>query len=71
MSLQADQWEEFFFISDSASGIQNVTGDRSTLSDTIYNLSGQRLTAPQKGINIINGKKVVTISSPLSICCCS
>ena len=25
----------------------------------IYNLSGQKLTTPQKGINIINGKKVV------------
>jgi hypothetical protein len=25
----------------------------------IYNLSGQRLSAPQKGINIINGRKVV------------
>ena len=25
----------------------------------IYNLAGQRLEVPQKGINIINGKKVV------------
>ena len=25
----------------------------------IYNLRGQRLTAPQKGINIIGGRKVV------------
>ena len=25
----------------------------------IYNLAGQRLEAPQKGVNIINGKKVV------------
>ena len=25
----------------------------------VYNLNGQRLSAPQKGINIINGKKVV------------
>ena len=25
----------------------------------IFNLYGQRLDAPQKGINIINGKKVV------------
>ena len=24
----------------------------------IFNLNGQRLDAPQKGINIINGKKV-------------
>jgi hypothetical protein len=26
---------------------------------TIYNLSGQRIAAPQKGINIVNGKKVL------------
>ena len=26
---------------------------------SIYNLSGQRLKAPQKGINIINGRKVL------------
>ncbi len=28
-------------------------------SSTIYNLNGQRLTAPQKGLNIVNGKKYV------------
>lgn len=28
-------------------------------SGRIYNLQGQRLSAPQKGLNIINGKKVV------------
>ena len=28
-------------------------------SDAIYNLAGQRLSRPQKGINIINGKKVL------------
>lgn len=27
-------------------------------ADTYYNLNGQRLSAPQKGINIVNGKKV-------------
>ena len=27
-------------------------------NNAVYNLAGQRLTAPQKGINIINGKKV-------------
>jgi hypothetical protein len=25
----------------------------------IFNLAGQRLTAPRKGLNIINGKKVM------------
>ena len=27
--------------------------------DTVYNLAGQRLTTPQKGINIVNGRKVL------------
>ena len=37
-----------------------VDTDRHTIDlDGIFNLNGQRLDAPQKGINIINGKKVV------------
>lgn len=28
-------------------------------SSTYYNLQGQRLTRPQKGLNIVNGRKVV------------
>ena len=37
-----------------------VDDNRRTIDlDGIFNLNGQRLDAPQKGINIINGKKVV------------
>ena len=37
-----------------------VDGNRRTIDlDGIFNLNGQRLSAPQKGLNIINGKKVV------------
>ena len=43
----------------SGSGISTVMMDASGKKDRIYNLSGQKLTAPQKGINIIGGKKVV------------
>ena len=32
----------------------------STEKQTIYNLAGQRVSQPQKGIHIINGKKVLT-----------
>ena len=40
------------------SGIEDVT--ISGIEDApVYNLSGQRLSAPQKGINIVNGKKVM------------
>ena len=36
-----------------------VADQRESNVEGIFNLSGQRLSAPQKGINIINGKKVV------------
>lgn len=36
-----------------------VTEKASTASQDIYNLNGQRLFSPQKGINIIGGKKVI------------
>ena len=46
-----------------ATSIQFVeTNEGTTIisdKDGIYNLNGQRLTAPQKGINIIDGKKVL------------
>ncbi len=50
-------------LSVSQAAIDDVTGIR-TLSDSplkgedIYNLAGQRLNAPQKGLNIIGGRKV-------------
>ncbi len=39
-------------------GIESLTVNPSA-SDAIFNLKGQQLQAPQKGINIIGGKKVV------------
>ena len=36
-----------------------VDGNRGSGVEGIFNLSGQRLGAPQKGINIVNGKKVL------------
>ena len=41
--------------------IDNITveDNRESQVEGIFNLSGQRLSAPQKGINIVNGKKVV------------
>ena len=40
-------------------GISEVNGERLEVRDNFYNLAGQRLSAPRKGINIINGKKVL------------
>ena len=41
--------------------IDNITveDNRESQVEGIFNLNGQRLDAPQKGINIINGRKVV------------
>ena len=41
-----------------ADAIQDVNKDSNTISRT-YNVSGQRIAAPRKGINIVGGKKVI------------
>ena len=46
------------YVIGSDTGIRAITIDNDA-DAPIYNLRGQRLTAPQKGINIIGGKKVV------------
>lgn len=40
------------------SGIETVEATR-TADDTLYDLQGRRLSAPTRGINIINGKKIL------------
>ncbi|MCR4994656.1 MAG: leucine-rich repeat domain-containing protein [Bacteroidales bacterium] len=40
-------------------GIDEMTNDGLRMTDTIYSISGQRLSKPQRGVNIINGKKVL------------
>ena len=41
-------------------GIKNLTSPLSKGKGNIYNVAGQRLSKMQKGINIVNGKKVVS-----------
>ncbi|MBO7138775.1 MAG: hypothetical protein J6V92_09975, partial [Bacteroidaceae bacterium] len=43
---------------DDATAIENVN-DNDNLNETIYNLAGQRINKAQKGVNIINGRKVL------------
>ncbi len=45
--------------SDYVSGINSVSADSNQSGTRIYNLSGQRLSKPQKGICIIGGQKAV------------
>lgn len=47
-----------FNFEDDATGLENVNIDLN-LNEGIYNLAGQRLSKMQKGINIVNGKKVL------------
>ena len=48
----------FYFDGDDATAIEMVNG-QSSMANEIYNLAGQRLQKVQKGINIINGKKIL------------
>ena len=46
--------------SNPTSGIETVeTTTAAAQSDAVFNLAGQRLSAPRKGINIIRGKKIL------------
>ena len=44
---------------DNATGIEEVRGQKEGLRGEYYNLSGQRLAQPTKGLYIVNGKKVI------------
>ena len=49
----------YTFIFNDADGIQTIQTVSAEEAQTIFNLAGQRLPKAQKGINIINGKKVL------------
>jgi hypothetical protein len=55
----AARMEGGFPLNGDASGIDDVRGKMSDVNKLYYNLSGQLLKAPVKGLNIINGKKVL------------
>ena len=44
---------------DNGSGIETIHNSQFTVKNSIYNLQGIRLSGLQKGLNIVNGKKVV------------
>ena len=55
------RWKKFVNIVElDPTGVETVSTDgKSTAEQRIYNLGGVRMAAPQRGLNIINGKKVV------------
>ncbi len=48
----------FDIIFNDATGINDLN-DSKDIKGTIYNLAGQRISKVQKGVNIINGKKIL------------
>ena len=53
-------WKDFAnIVEGTPAGITSVTLEKETPNAPIYDLNGRRLTEPQKGINIIGGKKFV------------
>lgn len=46
-------------ITENATGIETIHNSQFTVTNSIYNLQGIRLNGLQKGLNIVNGKKVV------------
>ena len=53
-------WKDFAnIVEGTPTDITSVTSDKENTNAPIYDLNGRRLTEPQKGINIIGGKKVL------------
>ncbi|MDO4171734.1 MAG: hypothetical protein Q4D28_03385 [Prevotellaceae bacterium] len=42
-----------------ATGMTNINADRQSQQPIYYDLNGRKLNAPVKGVNIVNGKKVM------------
>ena len=57
LGVAAPGVKAFLFDEDGATGIANV--EKTVENGAIYNIAGQRLNKMQKGINIVNGKKVL------------
>ena len=49
----------FFFDGDEATGIEKTLSNSPLKGENIYNVAGQKLSKMQKGINIVNGKKIL------------
>ena len=49
----------FFFAGEDATAITNVNVNGNVNNAAIYNMAGQKLSKLQKGINIVNGKKIM------------
>ena len=58
LELPTTEVKAYYFIGDGATAIENIEAKNNT-NDVIYNIAGQRINKLQKGINIVNGKKIL------------
>ena len=59
-AANAQQFVMSFDDDEMTTTIQTLNVDKGSKDDNaVYNLNGQRLSAPRKGLNIVNGKKVI------------
>jgi len=57
---QASNVKAFHFFFDDADGVEAIENETLTIDNaTIFNLAGQRVQKLQRGVNIVNGKKVL------------
>ena len=52
-------WKDYTIVEDATNGIGIVEGTPTISSNKIFSISGQQLNKTQKGVNIINGKKIL------------
>lgn len=60
-STDAGSTLTFTMEKNNATAIDEVVVENNSASNAIYDLTGRRLSVPQKGINIIGGKKVIVL----------
>lgn len=58
LTVPASGVKAFYLDGDDATGISNVDANVDA-NEVIYNIAGQRINELQKGINIVNGKKIL------------
>ncbi len=56
----ADVWKNFWGLQEfDPTGVETIRADGKSTDNTYYDIQGRKLNAPKKGLNIINGKKVL------------
>ena len=48
-----------FFFDDETTGVTSIEKGQLTIDNAWYNLNGQKVLNPSKGLYIVNGKKVI------------